>query len=155
MREQDVEDYRWMRLALDMAKQASEHDEVPVGAVIVDGDRLLAQAGNRCIAANDPTAHAEIIALREACALRENYRLSGATLYVTLEPCIMCMGAILQARIGRLVFAAPDPKSGAAVSLFALGNDHRLNHQLECSGGLLKEECAGVLQDFFRKKRGR
>lgn len=150
---QQHNDLFWMRLALQNARQAAEEGEVPVGAVIVEGEELLAEASNSPVHTTDPTAHAEINALRLACQHRNNYRLPGATLYVTLEPCIMCMGALLHARIKRLVYGAVDLKSGAADSLYQLGSDQRLNHQLEISDGILKEECAELLRSFFQKRR--
>ncbi len=142
-----------MRRAISEAQAAAERGEVPVGAVIVKENKLIAKGGNNPIAASDPTAHAEITAIREACAVEGNYRLPHTTLYVTLEPCIMCMGAMIHARIQRVVFGAEDPKTGAAVSLFQLGGDIRLNHQLMVEGGLMAEECGGLLRDFFRLRR--
>ena len=148
-------DHAWMRLALVEAEKAAALGEVPVGAVLVDGNGLLAAAGNSPIRQCDPTAHAEILALRAAAGLRANYRLPDTTLYVTLEPCPMCMGALVQARVRRLVYGASDPKGGAAHSLYNLGDDPRLNHRLEVVGGLLAEECGRLLKDFFRAKRDR
>ncbi|MBV5307413.1 MAG: tRNA adenosine(34) deaminase TadA [Desulfobulbaceae bacterium] len=144
-----------MRLALEQARQAAEAGEVPVGAVLAQGEMLLAAAANRPIAASDPTAHAEILAIREAAIKTGNYRLPETTLYVTLEPCIMCMGAILQARIQRLVFGALEPKTGAAGSRYTIGTDDLLNHQLEITNGILEAECSQILKDFFRKRRAR
>lgn len=148
-------DQVWMRLALIEAAKAAALGEVPVGAVLVDGDKLLAAAGNSPIRQSDPTAHAEILALRAAASLRANYRLPDTTLYVTLEPCPMCMGALVQARVRRLVYGATDPKGGAAHSLYHLGDDPRLNHRLEIVGGVLAEECGQLLRDFFRARRER
>ena len=148
-------DHAWMRLALVEAEKAAALGEVPVGAVLVDGNGLLAAAGNSPIRQCDPTAHAEILALRAAAGLRANYRLPDTTLYVTLEPCPMCMGALVQARVRRLVYGASDPKGGAAHSLYNLGDDPRLNHRLEVVGGLLAEECGRLLKDFFRVRRDR
>ena len=142
-----------MRLALEEAALARAAGEVPVGAVIVQGEELLARAHNSPIALNDPSAHAELLAIRRAAAARGNYRLTGTTLYVTLEPCLMCAGAILQARIGRLVFGAADPKNGAAVSLYRLFEDRRLNHAVAVTEGVLREACAEILSGFFREKR--
>ncbi len=129
--------------------------EVPVGAVVVWEGEVLAGAGNSPLGSSDPTAHAEILAIRAAAAKVGNYRLEGASLYVTLEPCLMCIGAILQARIRRLVFGAQDPKGGAVVSLYRIAEDRRLNHIVEVRGGVLEEECGELLRAFFREKRGR
>lgn len=146
-------DEKWMRIALEQAGEALAAGEVPVGAVIVRGGELLARAHNAPIALNDPSAHAEILAIRRAAAAEGNYRLPGATLYVTLEPCLMCAGAILQARIERLVFGAADPKNGAVVSLCRVFEDRRLNHAVEVTGGILPGECGEILSGFFRGKR--
>lgn len=146
-------DCQWMHLALAEASQAAALGEVPVGAVLVAGGVAIAAAGNAPIRLSDPTAHAEILALRQAAARLGNYRLPEATLYVTLEPCTMCMGAMLQARVARLVYGADDPKSGAARSLYTLGDDPRLNHRIEVVGGLLAEECGNLLKEFFRRRR--
>lgn len=147
------EDRIWMETALNEACNSSTFSEVPVGAIITDGYTLLAAAGNRPVSSNDPTAHAEINAIRMAAQNQGNYRLTGATLYVTLEPCIMCMGAIIHSRIKRLVFGAADPKSGAAVSRYRIGSDGLLNHSLIVEGGLLEQECGAVLKTFFRNRR--
>ena len=146
-------DERWMRLALEQAGLAAANGEVPVGAVLVESDSLLAAAGNSPISLNDPTAHAEILALREAAAKKGNYRLPGATLYVTLEPCVMCMGAIIHARIGRLVFGALDPKTGAVQSCYMIGSDGVLNHTPAITSGVLGNDCSSILKDFFRARR--
>ncbi|MBT8334515.1 MAG: nucleoside deaminase [Desulfobacterales bacterium] len=143
----------WMQQALNEARKSADFGEVPVGAIITDGSELLAAAGNCPITSLDPTAHAEINVIREAALKRNNYRLSGATLYVTLEPCIMCMGAIIHARIQRLVFGAYDPKTGAAVSRYQIGSDSLLNHSLIIQGGLLHEQCSGLLRTFFKQRR--
>lgn len=148
------EDQGWMRLALNQASNSSTFGEVPVGAVITDGTKLIAAAGNNPISANDPTAHAEINAIRIAAHNLGNYRLTGTTIYVTLEPCIMCMGAIIHSRIERLVFGAFDPKTGAAVSKYQIGTDHLLNHSLIAEGGLLEKECGTLLKAFFKNRRG-
>jgi tRNA(adenine34) deaminase len=142
-----------MAEALREARAAATRGEVPVGAVVVLDGRQLASAGNASIAEHDPTGHAEIRALRAAAATAGNYRLTGAVLYVTVEPCAMCMGAALQARVGRLVFGCADPKAGAAGSLFDLANDPRLNHRLLVTGGVEEAGCRAVLQDFFRARR--
>ena len=150
---QSEEDEKWMRLALGLAEIAATRGEVPVGAVLVEDQSLLASAGNSPISLNDPTAHAEILALREAASRKGNYRLPGTTLYVTLEPCIMCMGALLHARISRLVFGALEPKTGAVQSCYAIGSDGLLNHRLEITSGVLGDTCSIMLKDFFRARR--
>ncbi len=145
-----------MRLALEQAAQARALGEVPVGAVLLDAKgRLLATGFNRTIADHDPTAHAEIVALRAAARTAQNYRLPGATLYVTLEPCAMCLGAMLHARVGRIVFAAADPKTGACGSVVNLLDHATLNHQTTAVSGVLAEECGQYLRDFFRNRRGK
>ena len=147
------EDRKFMRAALAEAKVAGQADEVPVGAVVVRNGEIIGRGLNRPIQDADPTAHAEILALRAAAAEDKNYRLNGATLYVTLEPCPMCVGAMLHARIDRLVFGAYDTKSGAAGSVIDLCEDRRLNHQVEVNGGLMEEQCAGLLKQFFESRR--
>ena len=142
-----------MERALACARAAGVRGEVPVGAVVVRAGRELAAAGNASIASCDPTAHAEICALRAAGQREGNYRLPGAVLYVTLEPCAMCVGAALAARLTRLVFGCPDPKSGAAGSIVDLTREPRLNHQIECTSGVGAEAAAKLLQDFFRARR--
>ena len=145
-----------MRLALAQAVQARELGEVPVGAVLLDADgQLLATGFNRTIVDHDPTAHAEIVALRAAARAAQNYRLPGATLYVTLEPCAMCLGALLHARVGRIVFAAADPKTGACGSVVNLLEHATLNHQTTAVSGVMAEECGQYLRDFFRDRRGK
>lgn len=146
-------DEHWMGLALQQARMAADLGEVPVGAVLVGNNGLLAAAGNSPIRLNDPSAHAEILAIRRAAQLLHNYRLPETTLYVTLEPCIMCMGALIQARISRLVYGATDPKTGAATSLYAIGCDQRLNHTLAITCGVLANECAELLKSFFKERR--
>ncbi len=147
-------DEGFMRRALELARQAEVAGEVPVGAVVVAGGEIIGEGWNRPIGSNDPTAHAEITALRAAAAARGNYRLAGTTLYVTLEPCPMCAGAIVHARVDRVVFATPDPRSGAAGSVFdLLPSDDRFNHYTLCDGGVLAQESAGILRDFFRARR--
>jgi len=146
-------DEKWMRIALAEAGRAREAGEVPVGAVIVRKGGLLASARNSPISLHDPSAHAEILVIRAAAAVVGNYRLAGTTLYVTLEPCLMCAGAILHARIERLVFGAADPKGGAAVSLYRLFEDRRLNHAVAVTEGILRKACADILSGFFQEKR--
>ncbi len=148
-------DLTWMAQAMDQARLGAMHGEVPVGAVVVAQGRVLATAHNQPITRCDPSAHAEILALRQAAALLGNYRLLGATLYVTLEPCLMCAGAILQARLARLVYGAADPKAGAVHSLYACLDDRRLNHRLEVQGGVLAEESGQLLRGFFAARRGK
>jgi tRNA(adenine34) deaminase len=146
-------DEEWMELALAQARMALDSGEVPVGAVVVLNGAMLSAAFNRPISLCDPTAHAEILALRAAASAVGNYRLSGATLYVTLEPCLMCAGAISHARVSRLVFGASDPKNGAAESLYRIFGDKRLNHVVAVQGGMLREACGEILSGFFRQKR--
>jgi len=142
-----------MRLALDLAQRGLEAGEVPVGAVVVRDGLILGRAHNTPVRLADPTAHAEIMALREAGRRLGNYRLPGATLYVTVEPCPMCCGAALHARLARVVYGALDPKAGAVESLYRLLDDARLNHRVEAAGGVLAEECGAVLRRFFEPKR--
>jgi tRNA(adenine34) deaminase len=146
-------DYDFMKIALEEAGLACAADEVPVGAVLVYGGRIIARAHNSPITRSDPSAHAELLALRQAAQMRGNYRLAGSELYVTLEPCIMCAGAILHARLARVIFGARDPKCGAVASLYKVLADERLNHQVEVTEGILKEECGEILSRFFRQKR--
>jgi tRNA(adenine34) deaminase len=148
------DDEKYMRLALREAARAAERREVPVGAVVIAAGKVIGRGANRPIRANDPTAHAEIVALRKACAKAGNYRLPGATIYVTIEPCAMCLGAIVQARVKRLVYGALDPKSGAVISIMTFPFD-RTNHLLETSGGVLANECSRVLRVFFQARRGK
>ena len=142
-----------MRRALELARRAQEEGEVPVGAVVVLEEKILGEGWNRPIAASDPTAHAEIQAMRAASSARSNYRLTGATLYVTLEPCVMCVGAMFHARIGRVVFGASDPKTGAAGSIVDLFKNEKLNHQAQIQGGVLAGECGALLSRFFASRR--
>jgi tRNA(adenine34) deaminase len=151
--DQQLSDIDYMKQALDLARSASEKGEVPVGAIITLNDKIIGEGENCPIASHDPSAHAEIIALRDAAANLKNYRLPGTTLYVTLEPCIMCMGAIIHARVERVVFGAYDPKTGAAISRYSIGNDQLLNHHLEITSGICETECATLLKDFFRDRR--
>ncbi|NIR45554.1 MAG: nucleoside deaminase [Gemmatimonadetes bacterium] len=146
-------DARWMAIALEEARAAAAAGEVPVGAVVVRGDRLLARDHNRTRDHNDPTAHAEVLTLREAAVAAGDWRLTGCTLYVTLEPCAMCAGAIVLARLERLVFATPDPKAGMCGSLGNLVQDERLNHRVTVEAGVAGEEAAALLREFFREKR--
>jgi len=144
-----------MGRALLEAQAAAGRGEVPIGALLVAVDgQMLAAAGNRTIGDCDPSAHAEILVLRRAAAQRRNHRLTGTTLYVTLEPCVMCVGAMIQARIARLVYGAPDLKSGAVASLYRLAEDPRFNHRFAVEGGVLAAECGELLRDFFRARRG-
>lgn len=142
-----------MQAALHEAQAAAAAGEVPVGAVVVREGQILARGQNRVLRDLDPTAHAEMVALREAARLVGNYRLSGATLYVTLEPCAMCAGALVHARLDRLVYGATDPKAGAAGSVLTVLNHPRLNHQMELTSGVLGEECGQLLREFFRARR--
>lgn len=143
-----------MRKALEAARDAGEAGEVPIGACIVDeAGQLLAVAGNRTITDNDPTAHAEILALRAAAAKAGNYRLTGATVYTTIEPCAMCAGALINARVRRLVLGAADPRFGAVETHFRICDSEVLNHRIEVETGVLAEECRALMQDFFRKRR--
>lgn len=152
-----VDDLGWMRHALSLAARAErEHDEIPVGAVLVDASgHLVGEGGNRNIGDRDPSAHAEIVAMREAGRALDNHRLIGCTLYVTLEPCAMCAMAMVHARIARVVYAASDPKTGAAGSVFDLLADPRHNHRVEVQGGLLADEASAMLTNYFRRKRGK
>ncbi|HEY0719770.1 MAG TPA: tRNA adenosine(34) deaminase TadA [Gammaproteobacteria bacterium] len=150
----DERDRRWMTHALLLAQRAAAAGEVPVGAVIVKDDAIVGEGWNCPIGLNDPTAHAEVQALRNAAQHLANYRLPGTTLYVTLEPCPMCAGAMVHARIQRVVFGAVDPRSGAAGSVFNLLQGTPLNHQCEVTGGVLGEECGLLLKGFFRERRG-
>jgi tRNA(adenine34) deaminase len=146
-------DRHWMRRAISLALQAAREGEVPVGAVLVKDGEVIGEGWNRPISAHDPSAHAEIQALRDAGRRLNNYRLTGTTLYVTLEPCAMCAGAIIHARVQRVVFGAYDPKGGAAGSVFDVLGTDKLNHRVEVEGGVLAEECGAMLRDFFVMKR--
>ena len=148
-----MSDEVFMRRALKLARRAQEEGEVPVGAVLVFEEKILGEGWNRPIAASDPTAHAEIQAMRAASSALSNYRLPGATLYVTLEPCVMCAGAMFHARIGRVVFGASDPKTGAAGSIVDLFKNGKLNHHAEIQGGVLASECGALLNGFFASRR--
>ena len=146
-------DRHFMSRAIELARQAEAAGEVPVGAVIVRDGEILAEGFNRPISTHDPTAHAEMVALRAAAARIDNYRLTGTTLYVTLEPCAMCAGAMVHARVARLVYAATDPRAGAAGSVFNVVQNPALNHRLEVVSGVLAEECGSLLRDFFVARR--
>ena len=146
-------DVDFMNIALQEAVVGYKQGEVPIGAVLVQKGQILAQAHNAPIASNDPSAHAEMLVIRRACEKTGNYRLSGAELFVTLEPCLMCAGAILQARLARVIFGARDPKAGAVASLYRVLNDNRLNHQVDVTEGILQAECGEILSRFFKEKR--
>jgi tRNA(adenine34) deaminase len=147
------DDVYWMKKALNVARKAEEAGEVPIGAVIIKDGTIVGRGFNQRECRNDPSAHAEMIAIRQASRKLKAWRLTGATLYVTLEPCPMCMGAILLARIDRVVFGCLDPKAGAAGSLYNLAEDRRFNHRVELTGGVLKDECSEILSNFFRRLR--
>jgi tRNA(adenine34) deaminase len=144
---------RFMKLAIEQAKMAEENGDVPIGAIIVHNDTIIAKAYNQREQLQDPTAHAEIIALTQAAAALENWHLNGCTIYVTLEPCPMCAGALVLSRMDRLVYGCDDPKTGACKSLYNIVQDERLNHRLEVTSGVLANECSQVLQEFFEKRR--
>jgi tRNA(Arg) A34 adenosine deaminase TadA len=148
-----VEDITYLRAAIAEAQAAEANGEVPVGAVVVRENKIIGRGQNRVLRDSDPTAHAEIVALREAGLALKNYRLEDCTLYATLEPCAMCAGAILHARLSRLVYAAPDPKAGACGSVLSVLNHPQLNHKLDLLPGLLADECSALLTNFFRKRR--
>jgi tRNA(adenine34) deaminase len=149
----NLSDEECMRRALVLARQAQTENEVPVGALVVMNGAIVGEGWNRPIALCDPTAHAEVLALRAAAQHRQSYRLAGATLYVTLEPCPMCLSAMVHARVGRVVFGAWDPRQGAAGSAFDLAASPAFNHALDVFGGVLSQECGQVLKDFFRQRR--
>src|SRR5580700_8271906 len=153
MPEDTASDREFMAAALAEANQAAERGEVPVGAALVFENRIIARAGNRTIVDCDPTAHAEIVALREAAKILENYRLPGATLYVTIEPCAMCCGAMIQARIARLIYGADDAKAGAVRSCFSVLDHPQLNHRVAVTSGVLAEDSAAILKTFFSARR--
>jgi len=139
--------------ALELAKRAEAEGEVPVGAIIVKNNEIVAEGWNRPIANHDPTAHAEIQVIRAAAETLANYRLPDTTLYVTLEPCLMCIGAITHARIKRVVYGATDPRAGAVQSIYTIADDRKLNHYIDVQGGMLADECSQLLRDFFRQRR--
>ena len=151
MGEEDRDQF-YMKQALEESRAAAEEGEVPVGAVLVYDDDILSRAHNLVITNNDPTAHAEILALKQACRIKKNYRLPGSVLYVTLEPCAMCLGAIVQARISQIVFGAHDPKAGAVESIMKFPFE-KTNHLVSVRSGILSEECSRILKDFFGKRR--
>ena len=144
---------RWMREALSLAQQAAEADEVPVGAIVVHNGEIIGRGFNQPIRSCDATAHAEIVAIRSASQFRSNYRLPGTTVYVTIEPCTMCLGAMIHARVDRLVFGATEPRAGAVVSQGSLLEAGHFNHQLSFIDGVLAEECSSLMQSFFRNRR--
>lgn len=146
-------DQHWMEQALLLADKASAQGEIPVGAILIKDNKVVGEGWNQSIGLNDPSAHAEMMAIRQGANLLNNYRLPDTTLYVTLEPCSMCAGLLVHSRIKRLVFGAADPKTGAAGSIMNLLVDHRLNHQVEVSGGLLAQECGDKISQFFRMRR--
>ena len=146
-------DEAWMRRALALALRGAGCGEVPVGALVVQDGKVLGRGWNRPIGKHDPSAHAEVVALRAAGRKRGNYRLPGTTLYVTLEPCVMCSGALILARVKRVVYGAPDPKAGAAGSVFSVLGTDRLNHRVEVTAGVLADECAALLRRFFASRR--
>jgi tRNA(adenine34) deaminase len=147
------DDAAWMELALEQAALAAAAGEVPVGALVIKDGEILGRGHNRNLLDDDPTAHAEIVALRQAAARLGNHRLTGCTMVATIEPCAMCAGALIHARIARLVYGASDPKAGASGSVLQVINHPGLNHRMEVTAGVLAEKCSAVLQDFFRQKR--
>ncbi len=149
------QDYKFMKLALSEAEKARDKGEVPIGAVIVTDGRVIARGHNLRESKNDPTAHAEMIAVRKAAKKLNSWRLTSSTLYVTVEPCVMCIGAIVLARVPRLVFGCLDPKGGAVGSLYDISNDKRLNHRVEVRSGVMSEEAQALLKDFFKRLRGK
>jgi tRNA(adenine34) deaminase len=146
-------DQQYMLMAIEQAQLAAQSGEVPVGAVLVRDGQVISKAFNKPIANHDPSAHAEMLALREAALAEENYRIPGSTLYVTLEPCVMCSGAMLHARIDRVVYGAQDPKTGAAGSVLDIFSSKQINHQTSVQGGIMSEECGQLLRDFFKGRR--
>lgn len=146
-------DQQFMQCAIELAKQAEHEGEVPVGAVIVKNGDIIAEGWNRPIVNHDPTAHAEIQVIRAAADVLQNYRIPNTTLYVTLEPCLMCMGAIVHARVQRVVYGATDPRAGVVESIYTITEDQKLNHHVDMVGGVMADECGQLLKDFFRKRR--
>lgn len=151
----DVDDEHWMRLALQQAQLAASVGEVPVGAVLVRENEIIGAGFNCPIRSHDPTAHAEVVAMRAAAKALANYRLPGTTLYVTIEPCSMCVGAIIHARVGRVVFGAPEPRAGAVISTQQLLDAPQYNHRVTYRGGVLADDCAVIMQKFFRERRAK
>jgi tRNA(adenine34) deaminase len=149
----DADDELWMRSALAQAGEAQRRGEVPVGAVVVLGEAIIGEGFNQPIGSHDATAHAEIVAIRDAGRRLGNYRLSGATMYVTIEPCQMCVGAMVHARIARVVYGTPEPKAGAIESAMRAHEHPALNHRLDVTGGVLETECRAVMQEFFKSRR--
>ena len=149
----DEKDQQYMRQALELAGKAAAHGEVPVGAVLVLDDKVIGHAYNQPISLCDPSAHAELLALRNAAKTRANYRLPGATLYVTVEPCTMCWGTMMHARIARLVYGTVEPRAGVVKSALTLADADFYNHKIQVSGGVLKEDCAKIMKDFFSARR--
>ncbi len=150
---QTEQDIKWMQHAIKLAQHAESIDEVPVGAVLVKDNQLIAEGWNQPISSNDPSAHAEVVALRAAAQALNNYRLVDTTLYITLEPCAMCAGALMHARVKRVVFGASDPRTGAAGSVFNILNSTELNHIIDIQQGVLQQECSALLTRFFKNKR--
>ena len=148
-----TQEQKWMQVAINLANHASSIDEIPVGAIIVYENKIIGEGWNQPISSNDPTAHAEIMALRDAGKNIGNYRLPDATMYVTLEPCAMCAGAIVHARLSKLVYAVDDPKTGACGSVLNLLQIDEFNHKVEIENGILEDECRTLIQDFFKEKR--
>jgi len=146
-------DEKYMKMALEEAEKANKRGEIPVGAILLKGDQALAKDHNRCIELSDPTAHAEILVLRKGGEILKNYRLNDTVIYVTAEPCPMCVSAMVHSRISRLVFGALEPKFGAVESKFKLLDDNGINHKVKVDRGILEKECADILKGFFRKKR--
>ena len=146
-------DEEWMQYALQLAKKSEERDEVPVGAIVIYKNEIVGEGWNHPISSNNPTAHAEIMALKDAGAKTGNYRLLDSTMYVTLEPCVMCAGAMVHARIAKLVYAVDDQKTGACGSVFNIVQTEELNHNIEIKKGVLEKECQTLIQDFFKEKR--
>jgi tRNA(adenine34) deaminase len=148
-------DHHWMRLALEQARMAALAGEVPVGALVIKDQQIIGMGHNRNLLDHDPTAHAEIVALRQAAAHLGNHRLNGCEIFSTIEPCAMCAGALIHARVARLVYGAADPKAGAVISVLQVVNLPGLNHTMEVTAGVLEQECSAILQAFFREKRMR
>jgi len=152
--ERESLDLFWMQRALELAQKAQSLGEVPIGAVLVKDDHIIGEGYNSPISHNDPTAHAEIMALRDAAQRISNYRLLDTTLYVTIEPCVMCAGALVHARVKEVVFGAAEPRTGAVGSVFDILQSSKLNHQVNVRGGVMAQECASLMQEFFKQRRG-